>query len=55
MPGKPFVYEKIMGIKQGIAHTPIIGGMTELAPDDVIEYQIERMFEFKYRLKEQGK
>ena len=53
MPGKPFVYEKIMGIKQGIAQTPIIGGMTDLAPDDVIEYQVERMFEFKYRLKEQ--
>jgi len=52
MPGKPFVYEKIIGIKQGIAQAPIIGGVTELAPDDVIEYQVERMFEFKYRLKE---
>jgi hypothetical protein len=52
MPGKPFVLEKIMAIKNGISHTPIIGGVTEIAPDDVIEYQVERMFEFKYRLRE---
>ena len=52
MPGKPFVLDKIMAIKNGISQTPIIGGVTEIAPDDVIEYQVERMFEFKYRLKE---
>lgn len=52
IPGKPFVYDKIMTIKEGIANTPIIGGVTDLAPDDVIEYQVERMFEFKYRLYE---
>ena len=52
IPGKPFVYDKIMGIKSIISQTPIIGGVTDLAPDDIIEYQVERMFEFKYRLKE---
>lgn len=52
MPGKPFVFEKIMAIKQGIANTPIIGGVTSIAPDDVIEYQVERMFEFKFKLVE---
>jgi hypothetical protein len=41
-----------MGIKSIISQTPIIGGVTGLAPDDVIEYQVERMFEFKYRLRE---
>lgn len=51
MPGKPFVLEKIMAIKEGISQAPIIGGVTDLAPDDVIEYQVERMFEFKYKLK----
>ena len=52
MPGKPFVLEKIMEIKKGIAAAPIIGGVSELAPDDVIEYQVERMFEFKFKLYE---
>lgn len=55
IPGKPFVLEKIMEIKKGIAQAPIIGGMIELAPDDVIEYQVERMFEFRYRLEEKTK
>ena len=50
MPGKPFVLEKIMEIKNTISQTPVIGGVTSLAPDDVIEYQVERMFEFKYKL-----
>ena len=50
MPGKPFVLEKILSIKNAIAQAPLIGGVTTLAPDDVIEYQVERMFEFKYRL-----
>ena len=52
MPGKPFVLEKIMEIKKGIATAPIIGGVSELAPDDVIEYQVERMFEFRFKLYE---
>ena len=52
IPGKPFVYDKIISIKKGIAQAPIIGGVSDLAPDDVIEYQVERMFEFKYKLKE---
>ena len=55
MPGKPFVLDKIMAIKNGIAQTPVIGGVTDLAPDDVIEYQVERMFEFKFKLVEQAK
>lgn len=54
MPGKPFVLEKIMAIKQGISQAPIIGGMTDLAPDDIIEYQVERMFEFKYKMIEKS-
>ena len=53
MPGKPFVLEKIMAVKDGISQTPLIGGVTDLAPDDIIEYQVERMFEFKYRMTEQ--
>ena len=53
MPGKPFVLEKIMAVKDGISQTPIIGGVTDLAPDDIIEYQVERMFEFKFRMTEQ--
>lgn len=55
MPGKPFVSEKILGIKRGIAHAPIIGTVTDLAPDDVIEYQVERMFEYKFKLVEKKK
>ena len=51
LPGKLFVLEKIMAIKDGISQSPLIMGVTDLAPDDVIEYQVERMFEFKYRLK----
>ena len=50
LPGKIFVLDKIMGIKQSIAGAPVIGGLGELAPDDVIEYQVERMFEFKFKL-----
>jgi hypothetical protein len=52
MPGKPFVLEKIMSIKEGIAQTPVIGGITGIAPDDVIEYQVERMFEYRHKLYE---
>lgn len=52
MPGKPFVLEKIMEFKNAISQTPVIGGMSEIAPDDVIEYQVERMFEFRFRLEE---
>ncbi|MGM9631789.1 MAG: serine hydrolase domain-containing protein [Eubacteriales bacterium] len=52
IPGKPFVLEKILSIKHGIAQAPVIGGVTNLAPDDVIEYQVERMFEFKFKLEE---
>ncbi len=55
MPGKPFVLEKAMEIKKGIAAAPIIGNMTELAPDDIIEYRVERMFEFKFKLFERKK
>lgn len=51
IPGKPFVYDKIIQIKNAIAQAPIIGGVTNIAPDDVLEYQVERMFEFKYKLK----
>ena len=50
IPGKPFVLDKIMAIKDAIAAAPIIGGVTDLAPDDVIGYQVERMFEFKFNL-----
>ena len=50
MPGKPFVFDRIMQMKKGLAETPIIGGMADIAPDDVIEYQVERMFEFKFKL-----
>lgn len=52
MPGKPFVLDRIMMIKKGISESPLIGGMADIAPDDVIEYQVERMFEFKFRLEE---
>ena len=52
MPGKPFVFDRIMQMKKGLAETPIIGGMADIAPDDVIEYQVERMFEFKFKLEE---
>lgn len=52
MPGKPFVYDKIMGMKKSLDSTPIVGAMTNIAPDDVIEYQVERMFEFKFKLVE---
>ena len=52
MPGKPFVYEKIIGMKKSLASTPLVGGVTNIAPDDVIEYQVERMFEFKFKLTE---
>ncbi len=52
MPGKPFVLDKIMNIKKDISLAPIVGGMTNIAPDDIIEYQVERMFEFKFRLEE---
>ncbi len=52
MPGKPFVFEKILAIKNSIAGTPLIGSVTNLAPDDVLEYQVERMFEFKFKLVE---
>ncbi len=52
MPGKPFVLEKIMEFKNAISQTPVIGGMSEIAPDDVVEYQVERMFEFRFRLEE---
>ena len=52
MPGKPFVAEKILAFKRAVAEAPVIGSMTNLAPDDVLEYQVERMFEFKYKLLE---
>lgn len=55
IPGKSFVLDKIMHIKRGIDETPIIGGMTKNAPDDVIEYQVERMLEFKFKLVEKSK
>ena len=55
MPGKPFVLEKVMEIKKGISEAPLIGGVSELTPDDVIEYRVERMFEFKFKLYEQDK
>lgn len=51
IPGKPFVYDKIIQIKNAVAQAPIIGGVTNVAPDDVLEYQVERMFEFKFDLK----
>ncbi len=51
IPGKPFVYDKIIQIKNAISQAPIIGGVTNIAPDDVLEYQVERMFEFMFKLK----
>lgn len=50
LPGKPFVYDKILQIKKAISQTPVIGNVTNIAPDDVLEYQVERMFEFKIKL-----
>ncbi len=52
IPGKNFVYNRVMSIKKGIAQTPIIGGISDLAPDDIIEHQIEKMLEFKFKLRE---
>ena len=50
LPGKPFVLEKVREIKDGIAQKPVIGGVTSLLEDDVLEYRVERLFEFKVRL-----
>lgn len=50
LPGKPFVLEKVREIKDDIAQKPVIGGVTSLLEDDVLEYRVERLFEFKVRL-----
>ena len=53
IPGKPFVLEKVREIKSEFSQKPIIGGVASLLEDDVLEYRIERLFEFKVRLEKQ--
>ena len=50
IPGKPFVHEKVMDIKNGFSQKPIVGGVASFLQDDILEYRIERLFEFKVRL-----
>ena len=50
IPGKPFVYEKVMDIKREFAQKPVVGGVAAFLEDDILEYRIERLFEFDVTL-----
>lgn len=53
IPGKPFVFEKVQDIKKEFSQKPLVGGVASWLEDDILEYRIERLFEFKVRLQEQ--
>ena len=50
LPGKPFVLQKVNEVKGELSQKPIIGSVASLLEDDVLEYRVERLFEFKVRL-----
>lgn len=51
IPGKTFVFERSQEVKKDFSKKPIVGGVASFLEDDILEYRIERLFEFDVVMK----